>query len=332
MASVEMVEIRRGEFRESVHRGHAVICDASGAIVEAWGEPEKVILPRSSSKMIQALPLVESGAADRFGLDTERLALACASHNGAAIHTERVSRWLSDLGLGDDDLRCGPQMPDDRQARKALICSDSAPCQMHNNCSGKHSGFLTLSKHLGGGPEYIDPLHPVQKALKATWEEVTQEPVTGYAIDGCSAPNFASTLHGMARAMASFAAAREGQGTRQDAQFRLVQAMMKHPDLVAGEGRACTNIMRALGGAGVIKTGAEAYFTAILPGKGLGVALKIEDGSTRASNSAIAAILVRLGVLDPEHPAALKHMCPRILNRRGVDAGQLRPVPGAFDA
>ncbi|MDV7144576.1 asparaginase [Tropicimonas sp. TH_r6] len=330
MASVEMVEIWRGEFRESVHRGHAVVCDPSGAIVAAWGEPEKTILPRSSAKMIQALPLIESGAAEAFGLSTEQLALACASHQGAAIHTERVSRWLTDLGLGDDDLRCGPQVPNDRAAREGLIRGGHAPCQMHNNCSGKHSGFLTLSKHLGGGPEYIDPAHPVQVAIRAAWEELTDEPVAGYAIDGCSAPNFASSLQGMARAMARFAAARDGQGTRQTAQSRLVQAMMRYPELVAGEDRACTHLMRAMGGRGAVKTGAEALFTGILPELGLGVALKIEDGNMRASNSVIAAILVKLGVLEPDHPEVLRHMTPRILNRRGVDTGQLRPVPGVF--
>ena len=331
MASVEMIEIWRGDFRESVHRGHAVICDSSGEIVAAWGEPKKVVLPRSSSKMIQALPLVESGAADAFGLSTEHLALACASHNGAAIHTERVARWLGALGLDESDLLCGPQHPDDPEASRHLTCSDTAPCQWHNNCSGKHTGFLTLTRHLGAGPDYIDPEHPVQRAVRAAWEDVTGAPVEGFAIDGCSAPNFASPLHGLARAMAGFAAAREGSGPRQTAQARLVQAMIKHPDLLAGEGRACTELMRAMSGKAIIKTGAEGFFTAILPEKRLGVALKIEDGSTRGSESAISAILVKLGVLDPEHPEARKRLNPRVLNRRGVDTGQLRPVPGVFD-
>lgn len=128
-----MIEFRRGGILESVHSGHAAICDERGEIVDAWGDPDAVIFPRSSSKMVQALPLIESGAADAAGLDDSRLALACASHNGAAFHTEPVARWLSDLGLGEPDLRCGPQMPDDFDARKDLICSDSAPCQLHNN-------------------------------------------------------------------------------------------------------------------------------------------------------------------------------------------------------
>ncbi len=210
-----MIELWRGGMLESLHLGHAVICDATGGIVEAWGDPEAVIFPRSSCKMIQALPLIESGAAEAFGLTEAQLALACASHNGAAIHTGPVSRWLADLGLGEADLRCGAQMPDDPAARKELICSDSSPCQIHNNCSGKHAGFLTLAKHLKAGPEYIEVDHPVQRAVRAAFEEVTGEASPGYGIDGCSAPNFATSVHGLARAMAFFAAARpEGDRAR----------------------------------------------------------------------------------------------------------------------
>lgn len=159
-----MVEIWRGDFLESAHSGHAVICDDTGQIVEAWGDPEKTVLPRSSSKMIQALPLITSGVFDLAGLTSEHLALACASHSGAASHTDRVRAWMDTLGLEDGALRCGPQIPDDREAREGLILAHTAPCQVHNTCSGKHAGFLTLSQHLGAGSEYIDPDHPVQKA------------------------------------------------------------------------------------------------------------------------------------------------------------------------
>ena len=198
-----------------------------------------------------------TGPADAAGLGTEQLALACASHNGAAIHTDRVKRWLKDLGLGDDDFRCGPQEPADRDAMEAMIRADESPCQVHNNCSGKHAGFLTLSRHLKAGPEYIDPDHPVQKACLDAFEAVTGETSPGYGIDGCSAPNHASTLHGMARAMAHFAAAPDGSAER-----RLHEAMRLHPELVAGEGRACTELMRALDGKVALKTGAEGFFIA----------------------------------------------------------------------
>ncbi len=322
-----LAEIWRGDFLESVHSGHAVICDETGEITEAWGDPGQVILPRSSCKMIQALPLVESGAADAAGLGPEQLALACASHQGGAIHTARIAHWLAALGLGEADLRCGGHMPRDEEAHRALYCGCRNPDQTHNNCSGKHTGFLTLNRHLRADSEYIDPAHPVQKAVREAFEAVTGAPSPGHAIDGCSAPNFATTLHGLARAMAFFASADGKAGTRAKAALRLRDAMVSHPDLVAGEGRACTELMRAMEGRVAVKTGAEGVFVAIIPQKRLGVALKISDGATRASECAIAAILVRLGVLDPKHPATQKRMAAPLVNCRGIKAARIQPAP-----
>ncbi len=327
MASVPMVELWRGGRLESLHRGHAVICDASGGIVEAWGDPGAIIFPRSSCKMIQALPLVETGAADAAGLSEAHLALSCASHSGAHIHTDRVTRWLADLGLGEADLRCGSHLPFDPEAAKELTCSDTAPCQIHNNCSGKHSGFLTVVKHLGLGPEYVEPEHPLQQRIRAAFEEVTGEPSPGYGIDGCSAPNFATSVAGFARALAGFAAAGEGD-VRGRAMRRLTRAMAACPELVAVEGRACTELMRAMGGKVSIKTGAEAVFAAILPEQGLGIALKIEDGTTRASEAAICALLVKLGVLEAEHPATRKRLNAVQRNWRGIETGVIRTAEG----
>lgn len=320
-SAAPFAEIWRGPFLESVHSGHAVVCDDKGDIVHAWGDPGLVVLPRSSAKMIQAVPLINSGAADAFGLESEQLALACASHNGAAIHTDRVGKWLKTLDLDDDAFRCGPQVPDDDEAREALIRAYEKPCQIHNNCSGKHSGFLTLAKHLRAGPEYVDPDHEVQKACLEAFEEATDEDSPGFGIDGCSAPNFATTMHGMARAMAFFAAATEGT-----AEARLHEAMRLHPELVAGEGRACTELMRATEGKVALKTGAEGFYTAILPDLRVGVSVKAACGTTRAAECAITAILVKLGALDAKHPAALKRMNAPILNRRGIETGILRPA------
>ncbi|WP_456386390.1 asparaginase [Profundibacter sp.] len=322
-----MVEIWRGDFLESIHMGHAVICDASGDIIQAWGNPDQVILPRSSSKMIQALPLIESGAAKAASLTTDQLALSCASHNSAAIHTDRVSAWLAALGLTDNDLRCGAHDPKDTDAHHALIRAGEKPCQMHNNCSGKHSGFLTLNKHLGGGSEYNEADHPVQLAVREAFEDVTGQTSPGFAIDGCSAPNFATTMHGFARAMAFFATASEdGASVRTRAAATLVQAMTTFPELVAGEGRACTELMRAMNGRVALKTGAEAVYIAIIPELKLGVAVKIADGTFRASECAIAAILVKLGVLDPNHPATLKRMNAPIKNCNDITTGYIRPT------
>ena len=326
--AVSMAELWRGEFLECVHVGHAVVCDVSGNIILAWGDPNAVILPRSSCKMVQALPLIETGAADAFGLRQDQLALACASHQAADIHTKLVKRWLDDLELGDDDLRCGPQMPSDIDANQSLIRHNDAPCQFHNNCSGKHSSFLTVTKHLKAGTEYIDPMHPVQLAVREAFEDVTGRESLGHAIDGCSAPNFATTVHGLARAMGFFAGAREDGPVRYRAAARLVRAMLAYPELVAGEGRACTELMRAMDGKVALKGGAEGAYVAILPDQGVGVALKICDGSRRGAECATAAILVNLGVLHRDHPAVRQWMHIKQRNFAGLETGYLQPAAG----
>ncbi|MFP7569540.1 asparaginase [Marivita sp. S2033] len=323
-----LTEIWRGPFMESAHVGHAVICDGSGQIVTAWGDPDAVVLPRSSSKMLQALPLVASGAADARGLTTEQLALACASHQGAPEHVDRVNRWLSDLGLGDDALCCGPQVSRDTDLKIEMIRAHESPCRVHNNCSGKHAGFLTLTQHLGAGPNYVDPDHPVQRACLDAFETVTDQASPGFGIDGCSAPNFATTMHGMARAMAWFATAGQRSDAMSAAAARLTEAMHTHPQLVAGEGRACTRLMRAAKEPVALKTGAEGFFIAILPERGLGVAVKAADGATRAAECAIAALLVRLDVLDAEHPDVMAFLNPVIRNWDGLETGQIKPAPG----
>lgn len=328
MASAEMVGLWRGGILESLHAGHAVICDEKGNIVEAWGEPDAVIFPRSSCKMLQALPLIESGAAAKAGLSDAQLALACASHHGAKIHTDMVTRWLGDLGLAEADLRCGAHMPSDEAARNELICAHTKPCQIHNNCSGKHAGFLTLNQHLKTGPEYVEIDHPVQKAIREAFDEVTGEASPGYGFDGCSAPNFATTVHGLARSMAFFAAANADGSLRERAAQRLTRAMAAFPELVAGEGGACTSLMRAMNGRVAIKYGAEAVYVAILPEQKLGIALKIIDGGTRASHAAIAALLVRCGVLDKGHPVVGRFYGGPMTNWRGMVTGEMRLAPG----
>ena len=325
---IPMVELWRGGLLESTHLGHAVLVDDTGQIVQAWGDPERIIFPRSSCKMIQALPLVESGAADAYGLTMGQLALSCASHQGAALHVNAARDWLAGIGLGEPDLRCGSHEPYDKAERDRLICDHEGPCQLHNNCSGKHSGFLTVTKHLKAGPEYVEIDHPLQKAIRAATEEVTGETVAGYGIDGCSAPNFAMSVAGLARAMAEFAKARESGSVRERAMQRLRDAMAAHPEYVAGEGRSCTELMRAMGGRVAIKTGAEAVFIAMIPEKKLGLAMKIEDGNSRASEAALVGILTQLGVLDAAHPMAQKRLPAPQTNCRGFTTGELRLSEG----
>lgn len=321
---VDFVELWRGGMLESVHRGHAVVVDEAGEVVQAWGDPHAVIYPRSSAKMLQALPMVESGVADQFGLSPQQLALSCASHSAAAIHTDKVQAWLRDLELGDDAFRCGPNWPMDTTARNTMIKSDATPCRYHNECSGKHCGFLTMTKANGWGPDYVEVDHPLQVLIKRTIEEVTGEDSLAWGIDGCSAPNFATSLLGMGRAMAKYACADDAT-TRGAAMVRLRDAMMAHPELVANDDRACTQLMRAANGQGAFKTGAEGYFIAILPEKRLGVALKIVDGSQRARDCAIASVLCRLGVLDKDDPVVKTYRNPDMVNFAGLITGDIRP-------
>lgn len=325
MAAAEMIELWRGDLREGVHRGHAVIHDGRD-IVAAWGDPQAIIFPRSSCKMVQALPLLESGAAAAAGLGPQELALSCASHNGAALHVGKVGAWLDGLGLAESDLRCGCHMPWDRDEARRLTCSDHRPNQLHNNCSGKHAGFLTWTRHAKAGPDYVEPDHPLQQAIRQATAEVSAEEPAGMGIDGCSAPNFAGSITGLARSMAAFA--QPVADARGHAMQSLVQAMCAYPELVAGEGRACTELMRATGGRVAVKTGAEAVYIAIIPEKRLGVAVKIVDGATRASEAAITALLVHLGVLDAAHPVVGRLLTDPMRNWRGMAVGGLRLSPG----
>jgi L-asparaginase II len=222
-------------------------------------------------------------------------------------------------------------VPDDAPERIRLRADGVAPGPLHNNCSGKHAGFLMLAQRLGGGSEYVELGHPVQKAVRAAFEEMTGAESPGWGIDGCSAPNFACTLHGLAWAMARMADPRGLGPAREAAARRLVAAMLAHPLLVAGEGRACSELMAAAGGRVAIKTGAEALFTAILPERGLGIALKIEDGTARGSECAIAAILARMGAIAPDDPALVRRLTPAIPSRRGELTGAVRPAPGFWD-
>jgi len=324
--AVPMAEVLRGGFVESIHLGHAVIARADGRIVESWGDPDIVTLPRSSAKMIQALPLLESGAG--AGLGDEQLALACASHSGERRHVERVARWLSDLGLSGDALKCGPQPSRDAALAEDMIRTGEPITRLFNNCSGKHTGFLMQAQHLGADHEYVDPDHPVQLAVREAFEAVTGAPSPGFGTDGCSAPNFATTLTGLGRAMAVFADARDGRNSRENAAARLRDAMIAHPELVAGKNRACSNLMSAAKEPLALKTGAEGVFVAILPKQGLGVALKIADGATRASEAAIAALLVQLRVLDRNHPAVSHYLDRPISNWDGLVTGAVRPASG----
>jgi L-asparaginase II len=325
MANPILVEVTRGPLVESVHRGAIAIADASGALRFALGDVETPTYPRSSLKPVQALPLVESGAADAFGLCDEEIALACASHSGEPMHTTRVAAWLTRIGCSERDLACGTHPPRHEPTWEAMIRASEPPTRLHNNCSGKHAGFLTLARHWGiatEGYERID--HPVQQAVAAALSELSGVNDLPWGVDGCAAPNFALPLAAFARALAKLADPSSLPSPRKESASRIVNAMIAHPELVSGTGRACAILMRACDGVAV-KTGAEGFYAAMIPALGFGIALKIDDGAGRAAETAIAALLDKLGVLGDDKCAREILRAP-VTNTRGEIVGERRPA------
>jgi L-asparaginase II len=327
LANPILVEITRGDLVESVHRGSIVIANADGEIVFALGDIDALVYPRSSLKPIQALPLLESGAADAFGLGDEEIALACASHSGEPMHTTRVAAWLARIGCEPSDLACGPHPVRYEPVWEAMVRHGEQPTRVHNNCSGKHTGFLTVARHWDiatKGYEHHD--HPVQRAIAVALGEMADiDGELPWGVDGCAAPNFALPLSSFARALSKFAAPASLPSQRCNAARRIVRAMTTYPELVSGTGRACAIFMRAAKGHAAVKTGAEGYFAGIVPDAGLGIALKIDDGTTRASETAMAAILDKLGLLGRDAAAHAILRAP-VTNTRGAVVGERRPA------
>lgn len=328
MANPVLIEVTRGDRVESFHRGSIAIVDASGKDVLALGDVETPAYPRSSLKPIQALPLIESGAADAFGIGAEELALACASHSGEPMHTERVTAWLARIGCHENDLACGTHPSRYEPVAEAMIKRGEKPTRIFNNCSGKHTGFLTVAHHWDiatKGYELHD--HPVQRAVAETLGEMTGlGPDMPWGIDGCTAPNFASPLRSFALALAKMGAPDSLSQARGLAAKRLIAAMMAHPELVSGTGRTCAILMRACCGKAAVKTGAEGFFAGILPGEGWGIAIKVDDGAGRAADAAMAILLEKLGVMDATGEAGKIAHAP-ITNTVGKQVGERRATP-----
>ena len=336
MSNPVLVEVTRGPLVESVHRGAIAIVDAKGTVRAAIGDVGQRVFPRSAVKALQALPLVESGAADRYGFGTAELALACSSHNGEPRHVETAAAMLAKAGRGEADLECGVQIPASRAAAQALDRAGIAPGPLHNNCSGKHAGFICLACHRGLDPNgYVLPDHPAQQEITATLSEMTGvalgPEVRG--VDGCSIPAYAIPLDRLALAFARFITGEGLSPARAAAARRLSEACMAEPFMVAGTGRFCTDVMAALPGRVFVKTGAEGVFCAALPELGLGVALKCDDGGTRASETMMAAVidaLVPMGKSERERMAP--RLSPPVLSRRGATVGAVRPVAGLVES
>jgi len=329
----------RGGVVESVHQVAVAVVDASGRLHARSGDPELVTFARSAAKPFQALPLLEDGAAERFGVREEELALICASHNSQPDQVELVRGLLARVGLAESDLACGPHRPlsadlclpdepgraptsaDDRRSPAPAGARPRSSGSIESNCSGKHTGMLALARHHGWPTAgYHEPAHPVQRRCKETVARWAHLPVDrlGEGVDGCGVVSFALPVGALARAYAGLGASPEA------APRRVVRAMTRHPDLVAGHGRPCTALMQAYPGRVLAKVGAAGVYGVALPDLGLGIGLKVEDGDTWAAVPALWAVLEQLG-LDP----LPSHMLPRfaaipVRNTRGETVGSLQ--------
>ncbi len=332
-----LVEVLRGETLESIHRGALAVLDADGAILASLGDIDRPIFPRSAVKLLQALPLVESGAAERLGLTDEQLALACASHNGEAAHVNAAAAMLEKAGLSVAALECGAHWPSLETAARALAAAGEAPSALHNNCSGKHSGFLCLACTMSGGLDlrqyvkgYVHPEHPVMREVTGALQAVTGfDPNSApRGTDGCSIPTFGIALRRLAL---GFARVGTGVGLRDGhrlAAQRLRRAIASAPFMVAGTGRFDTRVMRQLGERVCCKVGAEGVFCAALPGLGLGVAIKIDDGNNSRAAEVVMAGVIEAALCLSGADAELLHSLsrPTLRNWNGIDVGQLRPA------
>jgi L-asparaginase II len=331
-----LVEVRRGAITESRHRGHIVAIEPDGNLVGSLGASHNVTFLRSSAKPLQALPLLTSGAAERFGFDDEEVALACASHNGEPIHTKIVASMLEKIGLGPEALRCGVHEPYSPEAAGVLRARNQLPNALHNNCSGKHAGMLALALQLGTPIDnYEAPENPVQRAIAQAVADFTDVPLEDFAVgvDGCAAPIFGVSIRAMAFAYARLVSPPESfDKPARDACGRIVRVMMRYPELIGGTSeRLDTEVMRAASGRLVSKVGAEGVYTAgILPcerwPKGLGLALKIEDGDDkRARPTVVIESLRQLGVLyDDSLEAVSRYAFFPVKNRRDDVVGEIR--------
>lgn len=330
MSDELFVEVLRDGTVESRHFGAAVVCDFKGNVVESWGNIERLIFPRSALKPMLAIHLLESGASDHYSLSDAELSLACSSHQGELIHQNLVESWLSRLGLTEEHLACGPVLPEDTESAHKLLASGQQGCRLHHNCSGKHTGFLTTALHLNLSLDDYHLLdHPLQQLSLDILSDLADVDLKQYpiGIDGCGLPAPTMPLIQLGRAMARFANPLDLSDTRAQAIYRLHEAITNEPLYVAGHGTVVSELNDVTKGAVLAKTGAEGILTASLPDQGLGIAVKIADGSERARSVALLAILDHLNVLSDEEKHQLEsHIAPTIVNSRGFTVGEIRPA------
>jgi L-asparaginase II len=332
MSNPVLVEVVRGALVESRHCGAVAVVDADGTTALTLGDVAAPVYPRSAVKPLQALPLIESGAADRYGFGNKELALACASHGGEPAHATLAAAMLACAGLDASALECGVHWPSHEPSSHALARAGEKPSALHNNCSGKHAGFLCTACAMGIDHRgYVTADHAVQREVKAVLESLTGTGLFQDAcgIDGCAIPTFAVPLAALAQAFARFSTGRGLGPERARAAARLRSACAAEPYYVAGTGRFCTDIMRHFGARVLIKTGAEGVYCGALPEQGLGIAIKCDDGARRAAEVVMAAMIMRFLTLDAHERAALgRYVRSPLHNWILAPVGMLRPAAG----
>src|SRR5262245_6919173 len=332
-----LVEVTRGSLVESRHRGFIAVVDATGALVASLGDIKTPAWFRSAAKPFQTIPIITSGAAARYGLTPRELAVIAGSHSGESAHLETVLSILNKIALDESALKCGAHMPFDDVAAKRLRAENREPRPLHNNCSGKHAGMLAFANHIGEPVEnYLDPDHPIQRRIRSTLARFADAPVDEIkiAVDGCSAPVFGLSVEAMARSYARLAGA-QGAELEPDLVFAaetVVSAMIDYPEMVGGtRDRLDTDLMLAAKGGIVSKVGAEGVqLLGVKPNqsypKGLGVAIKIEDGDVRrARDPVVIETLRQLGLLNDDQLAELRRYShSTVFNHRQVEVGAVR--------
>ncbi|MBB2687384.1 MULTISPECIES: asparaginase [Rhizobium] len=327
MTNPVVVEVTRGLLVESRHRGAVAVVDGDGSLVFSLGDIEAAVFPRSACKAMQALPLVESGAADAYGFGDKELALACASHNGEDEHVALAASMLARAGRNADALECGAHWSMNQKVLIHQARTLEAPTALHNNCSGKHAGFICTCCHRGIDPKaYVGYQHPLQVEIRAAMESLTGAVLGAESCgtDGCSIPTYAVPLRSLAHGFAKMATGIGLQPLRAKASRRLIAACMAEPFYVAGSGRACTKLMQIAPGRIFVKTGAEGVFCAAIPEKGIAIALKCEDGATRAAEAMVAATLARFFETEETvHAALTAFAATSMRNWNGIHVGDI---------
>ncbi|MER0239096.1 asparaginase [Fulvimarina sp. MAC8] len=333
MTNPVLVEATRGSIAECLYRGAFAIVDGDGRIVRSEGDVERLVFPRSAIKVFQAIPLVETGAADRFGLSDAELSLACASHSGEPGHVVRAEGMLAKTGLDASRLECGCHWPLDFPVAIDLAKTGENPTPLHNNCSGKHAGFLCTATHLGEDPKgYVGAEHPVQRRGRQVIEDLTGAELGAdvCGTDGCSIPTYAAPLCSFAHGFAKLVSGKGVDAGRARAGQRLIDACMAHPWEMSGTKRACLRLMKAAPGRVLAKTGADGVYCGAIPELGLGFALKIDDGATRAAESLAAAVIAEAFRAEDAALAQTYDALGRTVlkNWEKIEVGEVRPVLG----